>query len=339
MTSGEASATPPPTGARPEGWLDARERGGVFAIRLTVLITTFLGRGLGRLIARVVTLYYVLTSPKVRSAIRGYYAHLRGGAEATFGEVYAHLLRFVFCTLDAFFFVRGKTKLFEITCTGQHHLSALRDGKKGAILLGGHVGSFYAMRGQSENERLPLYAVVYTKNARMLNEALEQLDPAGAAKLVQLDPEGGLDSMLRVRELVEQGAIVAIMGDRVPAGASAGRVVRVPFLGAEASFPAGPFLLASMLKCPVYLTFGLSQGSKRYDLYCEPFADKIELPRKDRDGALREVVRRYAERLEHYTKLAPDNWFNFYDFWATPPPPPPPAIASSAQSAPAKPQA
>ena len=23
----------------------------------------------------------------------------------------------------------------------------------------------------------------------------------------------------------------------------------------------------------------------------------------------------YAERLEHYARKAPDNWFNFYDFW------------------------
>ena len=27
------------------------------------------------------------------------------------------------------------------------------------------------------------------------------------------------------------------------------------------------------------------------------------------------MAQRYADRLEHYTRLAPDNWFNFYDFW------------------------
>jgi predicted LPLAT superfamily acyltransferase len=73
-----------------------------------------------------------------------------------------------------------------------------------------------------------------------------------------------------------------------------------------------------MLKCPVYLTFGISRGSKRYDLYCEPFADRIDLPRGDRRAALVKYVTRYAERLEHFTRAAPDNWFNFYDFWAEP---------------------
>jgi predicted LPLAT superfamily acyltransferase len=229
--------------------------------------------------------------------------------------VYRHLLRFVHATLDAFFFVSGKIGKFEITCTGDHYLTALRDQKKGAILLGAHLGSFYAMRGQSATERLRLYALVHMRNARMLNDALEKLDPAGAAHLLELDPEGGIDSMLRVKELLEEGAIVALMGDRLPAGAGANRVVKVPFLGAEAAFPAGPFLMASMLKAPVYLTFGLSRGSNRYDLYCEPFADRIELPRGDRQAALEKYVTKYAERLEHYTRQAPDYWFNFYDFW------------------------
>jgi len=303
------------TEGAPKGWLDARERGGVFAIRVTVFIATVMGRTFGRFVALFVALYFTITSPAVRRAIRGYYERL--GRVASFGIVYRHMLRFVQCTLDAFFFVSGKIGSFEVTTTGHHHLEALRDRKKGAILIGAHVGSLYAMRAQSVTERLPLYAVVNTKNARMLNEALEQLDPNGAAHLVELDPDGGLDSMLRVRELLESGAIVAIMGDRAPPS-SKDRVVRVPFLGKDASFPAGPFLLASMLKAPVYLTFGLARGSRGYDLFCEPFADRIELPRKDRDAALRAYVARYAERLEHYVKKAPDNWFNFYDFWRAP---------------------
>jgi len=308
----EAAAPPKPE------WLSTRERGGVLAIRITVFLATFMGRTIGRFVAAFVSLYYVLTSPGVRRAIRGFYARLSPSSPpASFGTVYAHLRRFVNCTLDAFFFVRGQVGKFEITCTGDHHLAALRDGKKGAILLGAHLGSFYAMRGQSTHERLPLYAVVNTKNARMLNDALEKLDPEGAAKLVQLDPEAGMDTMLKVKELLEQGAIVAMLADRIPPNAPPDRVVPAPFLGADAKFPAGPFLIASMLKAPVYLTFGLSRGTKRYDLFCEPFAERIELPRGDRRGALEKVVKRYAERLEHYTRQAPDNWFNFYDFWGS----------------------
>src|SRR5258708_401606 len=37
------------------------------------------------------------------------------------------------------------------------------------------------------------------------------------------------------------------------------------------------------------------------------------------NARLREWTHRYAERLEHFCRLAPYNWFNFYDFWGKSP--------------------
>jgi predicted LPLAT superfamily acyltransferase len=303
-------------GAAPRAdWLTAKERGGVLAIRFTVFLTTFLGRRIGRFIALFVAFYYTLTAPGARAGLRTFYAHL-GRPHVSFVQLYRHMLRFVRCTLDAFFLVSGKTAPFRVTRTGHEHLASLVAEKRGAILLGAHVGSFYAMRVQSAQERLPLYALMYTANARMLNDALAKLDPESAARVLELDPAGGLDSMLKVKELLEQGALIAILGDRIPANASPDRIVRAPFLGQDAAFPAGPFLLAATLRCPVYLTFGISRDPDTYDLYCEPFAERIVLPRGDRRGALAEHIARYAQRLEHHVRAAPENWFNFYDFWS-----------------------
>jgi len=286
----------------------------VVAIRFTVFLTTFFGRTIVRFIALFVALYYTVTSPRARVALRIYYERLGRGAVG-FWVLYRHMLRFVRCTLDAFFLVSGRTAPFRVTRTGQHYLQRLRDGKQGAILLGAHLGSFYAMRVQSGTERLPVHALMHTANARMLNDALAKLDPASAARILELDPAGGLDAMLKIRERIEAGSLVAILADRIPSHASADRVVKVPFLGREASFPAGPFLLAATLRCPVYLTFGIARDPDTYDLYCELFADKIVLPRGDRMGAVKTYAAQYAQRLEHYARLAPDNWFNFYDFW------------------------
>jgi predicted LPLAT superfamily acyltransferase len=105
---------------------------------------------------------------------------------------------------------------------------------------------------------------------------------------------------------------VAVLGDRVGVNE---KTATAQFLGAPARFPTGPFTLAALLRCPIYLTFGLYRAPNRYDLYCEPLAQHLELPRGAREAALAAHVQRYADRLEHYCRLAPDNWFNFYDFW------------------------
>jgi predicted LPLAT superfamily acyltransferase len=65
------------------------------------------------------------------------------------------------------------------------------------------------------------------------------------------------------------------------------------------------------------LCFGLYRGGNRYDLYFEPFADTLALERTRREQHLRDIVERFAGRLEHYARDAPYNWFNFYDFWQT----------------------
>ena len=91
---------------------------------------------------------------------------------------------------------------------------------------------------------------------------------------------------------------------------------RYDFFGEDATFPAGPVLLASVLKVPVQLFFGLYLGNNRYALHFEHFADEIVLGRGHRDEDVQMWTQRYADRLEHYARLAPYNWFNFYDFWA-----------------------
>jgi predicted LPLAT superfamily acyltransferase len=82
-------------------------------------------------------------------------------------------------------------------------------------------------------------------------------------------------------------------------------------------------LLASVLKAPVMLAFGLYRGGNRYDLCFEPFDARVDIPRAQRADVLTALIQRYVDRLEHHLHGAPYNWFNFYDFWQTETPSPP----------------
>lgn len=290
-------------------WRSTAERGSMVGIRIVLWMTTALGRGPARLFIRILAFYYALFAGPARRAMETYFERI--GEPTTFGRFYRQILRFAQVTLDALFLVSGKTEPFKFLRTGSEHLAELKVNKRGAILLGAHLGSFYAMRAQSGNEGLPLYAVVYTKHAQRINAVLDEIAPESNARLLQMGE--GIDFMLKIRELIEEGALIAILGDRV---GSDDRAVEVDFFGKKARFPTGPYLLAATLKCPVYLTFGLYREPNVYELYCEPFAERVELPRKERQAALARYVQQYAQRLEAYCRKAPDNWFNFYEFWA-----------------------
>ncbi len=130
----------------------------------------------------------------------------------------------------------------------------------------------------------------------------------------------GPDTAIAIKEKLERGEWVAIVGDRIAVNPQRGgewRVIWSPFMGQPAPCPQGPFILASILRCPVVLIFALRQQGKLV-LHSEPFADPLRLPRGERQQALQETVDRYAQRLEHYALMSPLDWFNFFDFWHLP---------------------
>ena len=89
----------------------------------------------------------------------------------------------------------------------------------------------------------------------------------------------------------------------------------VDFLGDPAAFALGPWRMAAMLKRPVFLMAGLYLGGNRYQLHFEPLADFSQVERGERDAAVKAAIQAYADSLARLCKLAPYNWFNFFDFW------------------------
>ena len=292
-------------------WREARERGTVVGIKSLVVFATMFGRAPARLLVRLIAFYYTVFSSQARRAATS----LRNRLELPVGfwKSYQHVLRFAQCSLDAMFLMRGKIGFFDVKLNGNEHLAKLVRDRTSAILLGAHLGSFYAMRTQSTREALPLHPVVYTKNARRFNDVIEALDPTSTTRLIEIGDGGQVDFILKIREKIEEdAALVAILGDRVQPGA---KTVEVDFLGGKVQLPAGPYIVASMLRCPVYFTAGLYRGGANYELYCIPFAEQIKLPRRDRQAAIERYAQQYADQLAELVRSAPDNWFNFFDFW------------------------
>ncbi len=297
------------------GWLDVAEVGGAFGIRFFVIVCTALGRAPARICLRLVALYYTLFHATARRASRDWLARIHGSEHVTPKMVYNHLLRFSHVALDRLFFVRRQMWRFETRILGEQVFKTIRARNKGVVFLGAHVGSFEAIRVLAELDDVRVNVVGYSRNALMINTALQRLDPTCSVRMIEVEP-GQINFIFAVKDCIDRGEHVAILADRVAPGRE---TIEAEFMGSPARFPSGVYLLAAVLRCPVYLVFGLYREPNRYDVHCEPFAEQVVLPRKARSEAIAGYVAKYAERLEHYGRLAPDNWFNFYDFWNTAP--------------------
>lgn len=296
-------------------WLSRRESGTTLGIRFVVGLASALGRRAARGFVRFLMLYYVAFDANARRASRSF-LDVALGRKARFREVLTHLTTFGLVTLDRIFFLQGRRDLFSIEAKGSEHLDALTRDRRGALLLGAHLGSFESLRARGSERGHDLHVLAYFENAKKINDVLAAIDPEMQSRVIGL---GTVDAMLRAREVVEAGGMLAMLGDRV---GLADKTIAVEFLGRQASFPTGPFLLASILRCPVYLVFGVYLGENRYRLSCEPFAERIDLPRRDREAALRSYIERYADAVAAIALEHPMNWFNLYDFWARPTPAP-----------------
>jgi predicted LPLAT superfamily acyltransferase len=293
-------------------WLGVAEKGSLFGIRFFFFACTVFGRGVARFFLKVVVLYYVLFHAKTR---RASYDYLRRatGRKPTFWMAWRHMLTFGEVSVDRVFFLQDKfANKMQVGSHGFEHMRKLNEEKRGAILLGAHLGSFEAMHVLAAHKDVRINILAYRGNSRMMNQVLGAINPDLNARFIEINP-GDVNTILRVKELIEAGEMVAVMGDRADLDTN---VAGVEFFGSEAYFPTSLYLLSAAMACPILLTVCLYRTPNRYDVYCERFADKVSLPREDRKAALAVYAQRYASRLEHYCRLAPYSWLNFYDFWS-----------------------
>jgi len=219
---------------------------------------------------------------------------------------------FATVTLDRVFLLTEEFRRFEITTHGIEAIQHVLELGQGALLIGAHVGSFDALRVLAlQRPETQVRPVIDLEQNPTVSVMLNALNPAIARNIINARQDG-TTTALAIHEALQQQALVTLLADRARPG---NQMVTVDLLGAPAALPTATWLLAASLRVPVVLCFGLYRGGRRYDLHFEAFSDGLAIPRASRAEAVTGLVQRFADRLSHYVRKAPYNWFNFYDLW------------------------
>lgn len=312
---------------RTQHWAQQQEVKGLWGMRLMLRVWQLLGRRAFTTLLWPVIGGYWLTARPARQASQQWIARVkqqlaqRQMPEPSRLNSFFHFMRFGNAMLDKVASWRGELKLNRDVVFAPGAREALElDSPRGKLLLASHLGDVEACRalGQLEGSKI-INALVFTDNAQRFKQIMEEMAPQASINLMPVT-DIGPETAIAIQQKLERGEWVAIVGDRIAITPQRGgdwRVIWSNFLGQPAPFPQGPFILASILRCPVVLLFALRQQNV-LTIYCEPFADPLLLPRGERQQALQHAVDRYARRLEHYALMSPLDWFNFFDFWQLP---------------------
>ncbi|EOZ3811930.1 TPA: glycosyltransferase [Citrobacter youngae] len=308
-------------------WAQQQEVKGLWGMRLMLLVWRLLGRKAFSLLLYPVVGVYWLTASTARKASQSWIRRVRAQLIARRMPVpsnltsYQHFLRFGGAMLDKIASWRGELHVGRdvVFAPGAEETLNVSD-PRGKLLLASHLGDVEACRALAQLQgSKTINALVFSDNAQRFKKIMEEMAPQAGLNLLPVN-DIGPDTAILLKEKLDRGEWIAIVGDRIAVTTQRGgewRVCWSRFMGQVAPFPQGPFILASILRCPVDLIFALRQQEK-LRIHCEPFADPLLLPRATRQQALQNTVDRYAERLEHYALQSPLDWFNFFDFWQLP---------------------
>jgi predicted LPLAT superfamily acyltransferase len=297
------------TAATPAAWVTHRERGSITMLRIMTFISLRLGRSAGRCILYIIAAYFFAFAPTARRHARNYLRRALG-REPTAIDRFRQVLSFATVIHDRIYLVNDRFDLFDISIEGESLVRDMLHAGNGAFLMGAHVGSFEVTRAIGRRQPgLKLALAMYEENARHFNAMFAGINPAAKPEIIAL---GHMDAMLKIREYLEGGAFVGLLGDRSLRD-EPGQVVG--FLGHSARFPVGAMRAAAILQQPVIFMTGLYRGRNRYHVVFEPLADFSAIPAGQRQAAVQAAIARYVKLLEKYCRSDPYNWFNFHDFW------------------------
>jgi len=292
-------------------WVAERERGSMWTIRFMVLLCQHRYRWLVNMLLYPIAAYFMLTGRSMRRASRHFF--LRATGSYSWRDTYRQLLCFSRSLVDRVSILMGDASRFEVQPHGRELLHESVGKGQGAIMLGSHLGNFEAIKMLARDKMaIDVHIVAYFAGSQKIRQALDAVNPTLRHNII--DPTQP-DAVFQMRDVIEKGGILAILGDRTGIG---DKQLLVEFMGEPTWLPAGPYYMAAILGCPVFCFFGVRVGDYLYDTFIVKLAERIELQRGRREQHAQVYAQQYADLLADKARTYPCNWFNFFEFWQGP---------------------
>lgn len=249
----------------------------------------------------------LLVNKKARVAIYRFY-RLRFGYPPIRAAwmTYRNHCAFSQVVIDKFAMYAGKK--FRITIDGYDRFLSLAAEPSGFVQLSSHIGN-YEIAGYSlpvENKRFNALVFGGEKQSVMANRG--KLFDANNIRMIPMAAD--MSHLFVINQALADGEILSMPADRIFGSQKA---FEIPFLGATAKFPQGPFLISAIRNVPILFVSVMKESARHYHIYVQ----NIDMPRQgsSRQRAF-DLASSYVALLEDTVRKYPSQWYNFFDFWA-----------------------
>ncbi len=316
-----------------EAW-SGRSRGTSLGWRFILASLRIAGPRVAHALATGLAAWYVVFAPSARAGLETYRARIlphrtRLGASFAIFRNFAHAL------IDRLTFVLRGPSAFAYIREGEEHLVGAFTGRQGAILMSAHVGNVEVAAGPVGNAtgketgnaaRIKQLSILRFEAEGDHGRAVIQAMPdAWRPQIIAVNQTEGF-STLSVLRALREGAVVAMMGDRLLGD----RTVSVDFLGAPCLLPAGPWLLAALARVPVIVVGAFKEGDTYRVIALPPMTCTFDRS-QPRDVQIRAWAQHYADAVAGFVRRYPTQFYNFHDVWAAQPPETAPQIEAASE--------
>lgn len=290
-------------------WAEQKELAGDFLLELSFFLITKTPRFALKIIVFIVVGFYFLILKNQRKYIREFRKNVQNSAGIVQGVVFSNFYNFALAICDKIAVWTNKSA-YEIDNSNLDFIrKELENVKRGKVLLTTHYGNIEIAKALvSEFTKIKINIFMYKKNSTKFNKLIKKIsdDKINIFWVDELD----IAVMLNLKNLIEKGAHIAIMADRIPI--KSGKLAKVKFLGKEANFSLGAYLIAGILEAEICSFWSYKIG-KKYVF------EVVNLPKvvlkKDKIASVMPTLKAYVRDLEEKCKTNPNQWYNFFDFW------------------------
>lgn len=272
----------------------------------------FGGKQMAYLLLLFVVLYYTLFRPSVRNRSSHYLKRRFPGRNPLFLLWDSYLLNLGIgrALVDrAILGILGSDSL-KLSLEGKSGLTELLNEGRGLVMVTAHVGCWQLAMSSLSALNTGVNLLVHRDEGDLDRHFFEHGGDTPPYRIV--DPAGYLGGTLEMLQVLKNGEILCIMGDRNMGGD--GGTVSVDFLGSPVKVPFSPYKLASATGAPLAVIFPYRDKSGSYALHV---AKTIRVPENLGRSAHAYIpyAREFIVVLEQFVSENPYQFFNFYDMW------------------------